>query len=123
MAGTTARLWAHRRPITFSDRDVLHLDLRGARGVEAIDPVVDDRAQQQQDLADDVRDLLLQLGRDELAQRAQERDERVELVARVAMGERGGVLARLAGQALGGGLRGVDALAQLGERVRRGHRR
>ena len=60
--------------------------------------------------------------RDELAQRAQERDEGVELVARVAWGL-AGVLARLARQALGGGLRGVDALAQLGERVRRGHRR
>ena len=36
------------------DRDVLDLDLRGTRGVEAIDPVVDHRAQQQQDLPDDV---------------------------------------------------------------------
>ena len=44
--------------------------------------------------------------RDELAQRAQERDEGVELVARVVAGARG-VAARLAGQALGGGLRGA----------------
>ena len=36
------------------DRDVLDLDLRGTRGVEAIDPVVDHRAQQQQDLPDEL---------------------------------------------------------------------
>ena len=85
--GTTRRR-RHEHEQHLVDRDVLHLDLRGTRRVEAIDPVVDDRAQQQQHLADDVGDLLLELGRDELAQRAQERDEGVELVAGVLTGDR-----------------------------------
>jgi N-methylhydantoinase B/oxoprolinase/acetone carboxylase alpha subunit len=63
-----------------------------------------------------------ELGWDELAQRAQEADERVELVAGLAR-RVARLGARLTGQPLGRRLRGMDALAQLGEGVRRDHRR
>src|SRR5919112_1065330 len=71
-------------PEASPDRDVLHLRLAPALGLESLDHEVEDRAHEQEDLADQVRHLLLKLGRDELAQRAEKRDELCELLVGAA---------------------------------------
>src|SRR5919199_2312287 len=63
------------------DRDVLDLRLGATLAVEPLDPAVEDRPDQQQHLADEVGELLLELGRHELAQRRDGGGERGEVLA------------------------------------------
>ena len=67
--------WGGSRTPRLADRDVLDVRLAPAGGLEALDPAVEDRPDEDEDLTDQVRDLLLELGRHELAQRRDHRDE------------------------------------------------
>src|SRR4029079_4809401 len=74
---STAGAWPARCGV----RNVLAFGLAPAGGLEALDPAVEDRPDEDEDLTDQVRHLLLQLRRHELAQRGEHRDELLELVA------------------------------------------
>src|SRR4051812_653340 len=63
-----------------ADRDVLDGRLGPARGLEVLDDAVQERPDEQEDLTDQVGHLLLELRRDELAQRRDDRDELPELL-------------------------------------------
>ena len=91
------------------------------RALEAVDEPVDQRAQDEQQLAHELGDLRAQLGRQDVAQRLQQRDQRLHL-ARASPACGGGHAqplrgARSAMSRSAASVRRADALAQLLERI------
>ena len=105
--------------------------------LEAADPPVEHRAHEDEQLTDELGELRAQLGRQHVAHRRQQRDERVELVTGLigrsrhvpAGGRRVGVgeplAVRVLGELLRSALRRLEAFAKGDERIFRlgsGHR-
>src|SRR6059058_2918694 len=77
-SGEAVRIQVRTRQIFSGDRDVLDLGLVAARAaLELVDEPVDQRAQDEQQLAHELGDLGAQLGRQDVAQRLQQRDQRL----------------------------------------------